>query len=156
MYIIHMLTAAAPTIEHLAVYHRSAVSGGPSSGHKLERCQDYCLSKWAGVGIVFDDTGLSGLSFDRPALKSLMEKAQAGAVKVLVIHDFSALGREPFLTFRVADYLIRLGVEIHTVASDGPIKSAQFAAMEFDTSNYQSAQLARMKAGRERAKRTRE
>ena len=141
-------------IEHVAIYHRSAIAGGPSPTLKLERCQDYCLSKWGGHGVVFDDTGLSGLSFGRPALHSLMRQARAGSTKIMVVYDFSALGRDPLDIAFLIDNLVCAGVDIHAVALGGPIKSAVQTILVAEEAR--NLLVARLKAGREWAKRARE
>jgi DNA invertase Pin-like site-specific DNA recombinase len=138
---------------YVAIYHRSAVAGGPSASPKLERCQDYCLSKWGGHGVVFDDTGLTGRPFERPSLLSLMTQARAGSTKIIVVHDFGTLGRDLFDIASPIENLLRAGVDIHAVALGGPVKSAVPILL---ADEEREVRLARLKAGRERAKRARE
>jgi DNA invertase Pin-like site-specific DNA recombinase len=141
-------------VEHIAIYHRPAVAGGPGVTLTVERCQDYCLSNWGGHGVVFDDSGLSGLSFRRPALHSLMALAEAGSIKVIVVYDFNALGRDALHLVSMVEDLLCRGIEVHTVASGGLVNSAVQSVLLADEDRQ--ARVARMKAGRERAKRARQ
>jgi len=138
--------------EHIAIYHRPAVKNHPSAALKLERCQAYCLSLWGSHGVVFDDAGLSGLWVNRAALDVLMKQARAGAIKIVVIHDFYAFGRTPLLTLCAVDDLLREGIEIHAVTQGGLVKSIRNVMFAEED---REARVARMKAGRERAKRAR-
>jgi DNA invertase Pin-like site-specific DNA recombinase len=143
--------------EQVAIYHRPAVAG-PDSLRKLEDCQDYCLSKWGGHGVVFDDTGLSGLSLKRPALRCMTKQVLAGSTKIIVIYDLNALGRDPLDLFSLTESLLRACVEIHVVELGGPIKSAVQTILMTHTvpDEKRNLMVARLKAGREQAMRARE
>ena len=41
----------------------------------------------------FCDDGYSGTNFDRPAVKRMLELAESGVIKVVIVKDFSRFGR---------------------------------------------------------------
>jgi DNA invertase Pin-like site-specific DNA recombinase len=53
--------------------------------------------------------GLTGRPFERPSLLSLMTQARAGSTKIIVVHDFSALGRDLFDIASLIENLLRAG-----------------------------------------------
>jgi DNA invertase Pin-like site-specific DNA recombinase len=138
-----------PLLKQVVIYHRAAVAG-PGALRKLEHCQDYCLSEWGGHGVVFDDTGLSGLSLKRPALRCL--------TKIIVIYDLNALGRDLRDLIYLTKSLLCACVEIHVVELGGPIKSGVQTILMTHTvlDEKRNLMVARLKAGRQQAKRARE
>ena len=58
----------------------------------------YCMENGFDVFDVYIDDGYSGLSFDRPGFKRLLEDVDAGKVNMIVTKDLSRLGRDYIMT----------------------------------------------------------
>lgn len=132
----------------IAIYHRTAVAGNPNDADlKIERCLDYCRTRWGSEGLIFDDSGLSGLFVRRTALDALMKKVQAGEIKIIVLYQCTALGRGLLNTASLLSAMRCNGVEVHTVIPSGLADVAHSVCL-FENDLQRSNQ----KAGREEAK----
>ena len=54
--------------------------------NEKEEFKDYRIEE-------FCDDGYSGTNFDRPAVKRMLELAESGVIKVIIVKDFSRFGR---------------------------------------------------------------
>ena len=59
---------------------------------------DYCLLHGYSIYKVYIDDGYSGLNFNRPGFKELLEDVERGAVDMVITKDLSRLGRDYIMT----------------------------------------------------------
>ncbi len=78
--------------------------------------KDAC-AKWglAVVEVYFDD-GISGGSANRPAFKKIREDAQAGRLRVIVMHKIDRFARDVIIWLQTIDELFACGVQIISVS----------------------------------------
>ena len=59
---------------------------------------DYCAQNNFQIHKVYVDDGYSGLNFDRPGFRELLEDVERGAVNLVITKDLSRLGRDYIMT----------------------------------------------------------
>lgn len=106
--------------------------GAPEDMHGSLKGQQKQLTNYAaqiGFEVVGEsqDTS-SGLNFDRSGLTDVMKAAVEGNMDVLLIMDFSRLGRDAVKTMDFACGLEQLGIDIYSPL-EGQIKFTQLEEM---------------------------
>ena len=66
----------------------------------------------------FTDDGVSGLRFDRPGFRAMMEEVEAGRVECIVVKDMSRLGRDYLKVGQIMELLRLKGVRLIAI-NDG-------------------------------------
>lgn len=69
-----------------------------SIGTQRSILTDYCLQHGYSIYKVYIDDGYSGLNFNRPGFKELLEDVERGAVDMVITKDLSRLGRDYIMT----------------------------------------------------------
>lgn len=91
-----------PTIKRCAVYTRKSVEDGleqefNSLDAQRESAENYIASQrangWICLPERYDDGGFSGGNMERPALKRLLEDADAGLIDIIIVYKIDRLSR---------------------------------------------------------------
>jgi DNA invertase Pin-like site-specific DNA recombinase len=107
-----------------AIYTRkSSEEGLEQSFNSLdaqrEACAAYILSQagegWVGLKDVYDDSGFSGGSMERPALKRLMAEVEAKRIDVIVVYKVDRLTRSLADFARIVEVLDRTGASFVSI-----------------------------------------
>lgn len=69
-----------------------------SIGTQRSILTDYCQNHGYAIYKVYTDDGYSGLNFNRPGFKELLEDVERGAVNMVITKDLSRLGRDYIMT----------------------------------------------------------
>ncbi|MBQ8827684.1 MAG: recombinase family protein [Clostridia bacterium] len=80
---------------------------------------------------VYEDDNISGVTFERPGIKSIEKDIDIGIVDMLVVKDLSRLGRSNAKTLLFLEYMEELGVRV--VTADGrydSVKNYEFAGID--------------------------
>lgn len=59
---------------------------------------DYCKANHYSIHKVYIDDGYSGLNFERPGFRELLEDVERGLVNMVITKDLSRLGRDYIMT----------------------------------------------------------
>ena len=54
----------------------------------------FCKENWFGIFDYYEDDGFSGLSFQLPGFRNMMEDLGAGKIDTVITKNFSCLGRD--------------------------------------------------------------
>lgn len=69
-----------------------------SIGTQRSILTDYCLQHGYTIYKIYTDDGYSGLNFNRPGFKELLEDVNRGVVNMVITKDLSRLGRDYIMT----------------------------------------------------------
>lgn len=127
--------------------------------HELQEHATAC--GWTVVEIVRQK--LSGASKERPDVDRIMALAEAGAIRKLLVHEISRLGRRPALIHAVVERLTELGVSLYwhsqrieTLLTDGrrnPAAGIMLALMSELAMSERETLIERINSGIAEAKR---
>lgn len=80
---------------------------------------DYCQNHGYAIYKVYTDDGYSGLNFNRPGFKELLEDVERGAVNMVITKDLSRLGRDYIMTGYYSEMFFQTkGVRYIALADD--------------------------------------
>lgn len=80
---------------------------------------DYCQQHGYTIYKVYTDDGYSGLNFNRPGFKELLEDVERGAVNMVITKDLSRLGRDYIMTGYYSEIFFQTkGVRYIALADD--------------------------------------
>lgn len=90
-----------------------------SIGTQRSILTDYCLQHGYTIYKVYIDDGYSGLNFNRPGFKELLEDVERGAVNMVITKDLSRLGRDYIMTGYYSEIFFQTkGVRYIALADD--------------------------------------
>lgn len=90
-----------------------------SIGTQRSILTDYCLQHGYTIYKVYTDDGYSGLNFNRPGFKELLEDVERGAVNMVITKDLSRLGRDYIMTGYYSEIFFQTkGVRYIALADD--------------------------------------
>lgn len=90
-----------------------------SIGTQRSILKDYCLQHGYTIYKVYIDNGYSGLNFNRPGFKELLEDVERGAVNMVITKDLSRLGRDYIMTGYYSEIFFQTkGVRYIALADD--------------------------------------
>lgn len=90
-----------------------------SIGTQRSILTDYCLQHSYTIYKVYIDDGYSGLNFNRPGFKELLEDVERGAVNMVITKDLSRLGRDYIMTGYYSEIFFQTkGVRYIALADD--------------------------------------
>lgn len=90
-----------------------------SIGTQRSILKDYCLQHGYTIYKVYIDDGYSGLNFNRPGFKELLEDVERGAVNMVITKDLSRLGRDYIMTGYYSEIFFQTkGVRYIALADD--------------------------------------
>ena len=90
-----------------------------SIGTQRSILTDYCLQHGYSIYKVYTDDGYSGLNFNRPGFKALLEDVERGAVNMVITKDLSRLGRDYIMTGYYSEIFFQTkGVRYIALADD--------------------------------------
>lgn len=90
-----------------------------SIGTQRSILTDYCLQHGYSIYKVYIDDGYSGLNFNRPRFKELLEDVERGAVNMVITKDLSRLGRDYIMTGYYSEIFFQTkGVRYIALADD--------------------------------------
>lgn len=90
-----------------------------SIGTQRSILTDYCLQHGYSIYKVYIDDGYSGLNFNRPGFKELLEDVERGAVNMVITKDLSRLGRDYIMTGYYSEIFFQTkGVRYIALADD--------------------------------------
>ena len=150
----------APAEPQVAVYMRVSTEDQRTD---LQRSELMAQAKFRGwEPIIYEDQGISGANFDRPALNRLLADADAGRVKVIMAWKLDRIGRSTQHLAGIINRLLKADVGL-VVPSQGidtsagsmnPASKLQLnvlaAVAEFERDLIRERTKAGMKAARER------
>lgn len=109
-------------------YCRVSTEGQATSGLGLEAQRQRIEARAVADGVrlarVFTDDGISGATLDRPALASLLARADAGRVAAVYTYAFSRMSRSTRDMLALLDRFSRRGVEIVSLSEGFDTRSA--------------------------------
>ena len=80
---------------------------------------DYCRANQFNIFNIYIDDGYSGLNFDRPGFRALLEDMERGLVNLVITKDLSRLGRDYIMTGYYSEmYFQTKGVRYIAIADD--------------------------------------
>lgn len=80
---------------------------------------DYCKANQFRIYNIYIDDGYSGLNFDRPAFRALLEDVERGLVNLVITKDLSRLGRDYIMTGYYSEIFFQdKGVRYIAIADD--------------------------------------
>ena len=90
-----------------------------SIGTQRSILTDYCLQHGYTIYKAYTDDGYSGLNFNRPGFKELLEDVERGAVNMVITKDLSRLGRDYIMTGYYSEIFFQTkGVRYIALADD--------------------------------------
>lgn len=90
-----------------------------SIGTQRSILTDYCLQHGYTIHKVYIDDGYSGLNFNRPGFKELLEDVERSAVNMVITKDLSRLGRDYIMTGYYSEIFFQTkGVRYIALADD--------------------------------------
>ena len=90
-----------------------------SIGTQRSILTDYCLQHGYTIYKVYTDDGYSGLNFNRPGFKELLEDVERGVVNMVITKDLSRLGRDYIMTGYYSEIFFQTkGVRYIALADD--------------------------------------
>lgn len=90
-----------------------------SIGTQRSILTDYCQNHGYAIYKVYTDDGYSGLNFNRPGFKELLEDVERGAVNMVITKDLSRLGRDYIMTGYYSEMFFQAkGVRYIALADD--------------------------------------
>lgn len=90
-----------------------------SIGTQRSILTDYCLQHGYTIYKVYIDDGYSGLNFNRPGFKELLEDVERGVVNMVITKDLSRLGRDYIMTGYYSEIFFQTkGVRYIALADD--------------------------------------
>jgi len=90
-----------------------------SIGTQRSILTEYCLQRGYTIYKVYTDDGYSGLNFNRPGFKELLEDVERGAVNMVITKDLSRLGRDYIMTGYYSEIFFQTkGVRYIALADD--------------------------------------
>lgn len=80
---------------------------------------DYCIANHYSIHKYYIDDGYSGLNFERPAFRELLEDVERGLVNMVITKDLSRLGRDYIMTGYYSEIFFQAkGVSYIAIADD--------------------------------------
>lgn len=80
---------------------------------------DYCKANHYHIHKIYTDDGYSGLNFDRPGFRELLEDVERGLVNMVITKDLSRLGRDYIMTGYYSEIFFQTkGVRYIAIADD--------------------------------------
>lgn len=90
-----------------------------SIGTQRSILMDYCKANHYGIYKVYIDDGYSGLNFERPGFRELLEDVERGLVNMVITKDLSRLGRDYIMTGYYSEIFFQTkGVRYIAIADD--------------------------------------
>ena len=90
-----------------------------SIGTQRSILTDYCLQHGYSIYKIYIDDGYSGLNFNRPGFKKLLEDVERGVVNMVITKDLSRLGRDYIMTGYYSEIFFQTkGVRYIALADD--------------------------------------
>ena len=77
-----------------------------SIGTQRSILTDYCKTNGFRVHKIYIDDGYSGLNFERPGFRELLEDVEHGVVNMVITKDLSRLGRDYIMTGYYSEILL--------------------------------------------------
>lgn len=80
---------------------------------------DYCITHQYSIYKIYTDDGYSGLNFDRPGFRELLEDVDRGLINLVITKDLSRLGRDYIMTGYYSEIFFQTkGVRYIAIADD--------------------------------------
>lgn len=80
---------------------------------------DYCKANYFNIYNIYIDDGYSGLNFERPGFRALLEDVERGLVNLVITKDLSRLGRDYIMTGYYSEIFFQTkGVRYIAIADD--------------------------------------
>jgi len=98
----------------VALYIRVSTDSQSTQGQLLE-LQEYCKRQGWTVAKVYDDSGVSGGKYDRPALQSMLADAAKGRFQILACHKIDRLARSTIDLLNILTQLKNAGVDFVSI-----------------------------------------
>lgn len=90
-----------------------------SIGTQRSILTEYCIQHGYSIHKVYIDDGYSGLNFNRPGFKELLDDVERGAVNMVITKDLSRLGRDYIMTGYYSEIFFQTkGVRYVALADD--------------------------------------
>ena len=90
-----------------------------SIGTQRSILTDFCQERQYAIHKVYVDDGYSGLNFDRPGFRELLEDVERGIVNMVITKDLSRLGRDYIMTGYYSEIFFQTkGVRYIAIADD--------------------------------------
>lgn len=90
-----------------------------SIGTQRSILTEYCEANHYGIYKIYIDDGYSGLTFERPAFRKLLEDVERGLVNMVITKDLSRLGRDYIMTGYYSEIFFQTkGVRYIAIADD--------------------------------------
>ena len=90
-----------------------------SIGTQRSILTDYCYANNYSIYKIYIDDGYSGLNFERPAFRELLEDVERGLVNMVITKDLSRLGRDYIMTGYYSEIFFQAkGVRYIAIADD--------------------------------------
>lgn len=90
-----------------------------SIGTQRSILTEYCEANHYGIYKIYIDDGYSGLNFERPAFRELLEDVERGLVNMVITKDLSRLGRDYIMTGYYSEIFFQAkGVRYIAIADD--------------------------------------
>ena len=90
-----------------------------SIGTQRSILMDYCNANHYNIYKVYIDDGYSGLNFERPGFRELLEDVEHGLVNMVITKDLSRLGRDYIMTGYYSEIFFQAkGIRYIAIADD--------------------------------------
>jgi DNA invertase Pin-like site-specific DNA recombinase len=90
-----------------------------SIGTQRSILTDYCMTNHYSIHKIYIDDGYSGLNFERPGFRELLEDVERGLVNMVITKDLSRLGRDYIMTGYYSEIFFQTkGVRYIAIADD--------------------------------------
>jgi len=105
-------------MKNCAIYTRSATSHSDETLLQRLSCEKYLLGKghdgWALCGI-YEDSGASGDTIQRPALQRLMRDIIAGEIDTVIVQGIDRLSRSASIFCEITSFLDKHNISLASV-----------------------------------------
>jgi len=101
------------------VYHRSSAVNEDFNS-QVQSLWNLAIERGFLVGRTYRDSGISGVTLDRPGLNQLLEDARNGEVEAVLVSSPSHLSSVPEDFAKITSELAELGITIHFIGPAEP------------------------------------
>jgi DNA invertase Pin-like site-specific DNA recombinase len=98
----------------IAIYIRAASANQASISTQEAQLRQYAARKGYTELRTYTDNGLSGMNFERPALRQLIDDIESGKIEKVLTRDISRISRDYNGILDFNSILERNGVELYT------------------------------------------
>jgi site-specific DNA recombinase len=109
----------------VAIYYRTSKISKNDSRMQKAICKDYCKRKNIKLFKEYQDSAISGLVKNRPALKELLQDIDQNKIKKVIVYKIDRLGRESVYLNELFSLFEKKNVELSSASQNFDTKTPE-------------------------------